>query len=99
MASKYVVNVGDVFGRLTVLELLTIDNRPWAKCVCECGETRSVRVLSLARGDSRSCGNHGPKRIAKLRDWHLQEKKQMDKTAAIQHFLTTYRVGGESADV
>jgi len=55
------VNVGDVFGRLTVLELVpghrpSIGLSPRARVVCECGEERVVDRGHLRTGHTRSCG-------------------------------------------
>lgn len=50
---KHPVNVGDVFGRLTVTNA---DVRPAIICQCACGKTHTAHANSLASGNTRSCG-------------------------------------------
>lgn len=49
---------GDVFGRLTVLELLPKGEyaRSRCLCLCHCGETKAFPRLSLKTGHTTSCG-------------------------------------------
>lgn len=50
--------VGDVFGRLTCVELIPRhkgDRGLWIQCLCECGAYHAVRVGALRRG-AKSCG-------------------------------------------
>ena len=44
---------GDVFGRLTVIELLP---KGRALCRCECGNVKEVWRSNLTRGNTKSCG-------------------------------------------
>jgi hypothetical protein len=50
------VHVGDVFGRLVVVELGPPERRGKARCVCSCGAVIVVERSSLTGGDTRSCG-------------------------------------------
>lgn len=50
---KRTFEIGKVFGRLTVIELLP--GTGMVKCKCECGTVKKVRKSSL-RGTTRSCG-------------------------------------------
>jgi hypothetical protein len=61
------ITVGQVFGRLTVLELTHKPpspsrarvNKPGqraARCLCVCGQETEARIYDLLRGNIRSCG-------------------------------------------
>ena len=55
------IRSGDVFGRLTVEEVLPIEPRwsgygPVCKCICECGKTVNVEAALLRNGNTTSCG-------------------------------------------
>lgn len=54
MTSK--IHVGDVFCRLTVLELIADPKNPRAKCLCECGSIVSPQRGALLNGRAKSCG-------------------------------------------
>lgn len=49
--------VGQVFGKLTVIELDHESNsrRKWI-CKCQCGNTKSIREYNLKSGNTTSCG-------------------------------------------
>lgn len=54
---KYSVDIGDVFGLLTVTTSPhSIRGRMHVTCVCECGGIKNVWPVNLARGVVRSCG-------------------------------------------
>lgn len=54
---NYLPLVGKKFGRWTILEIFREGIYAKAKCLCDCGEVKeSVRVNTLERGESRSCG-------------------------------------------
>jgi len=49
---------GEKFGRLTVLNFVSVDkgrNSKWL-CRCDCGQLKIISQASLARGATRSCG-------------------------------------------
>lgn len=50
--------VGQRFGRLLVLEILTerIDGRLVARCQCDCGVIKDIRVNAFKHGKTKSCG-------------------------------------------
>jgi hypothetical protein len=49
--------VGSVFGKLTIIEILpSKDKKTFVRCVCKCGKYKDVRLTSLKRGDTKSCG-------------------------------------------
>jgi hypothetical protein len=63
---KHVVNLGDKYGRLTVIRevhKLAADGRRYraALCRCDCGKQTAPRISSLTAGDAQSCGcSRGP---------------------------------------
>lgn len=54
--NNYRVKVGDVFSRLTVLELIADRKNPKAKCICECGNLTISQRGALKNGKAKSCG-------------------------------------------
>jgi len=52
------IQAGEIFGRLTVLELVGRDKRYHGlyMCTCECGNKKVVRDYNLRNGDTKSCG-------------------------------------------
>lgn len=50
---KHPVNVGDRFGRLTVVDPT---NREKVVCQCDCGKTITTRASNMYRGCTKSCG-------------------------------------------
>lgn len=71
MSSK--INVGEVFGRLTVVERVgstkkfdgTVGERI-LRCSCSCGSVKDVRAYSLRSGNTKSCGCIRRERIINL---------------------------------
>ena len=61
----------------------------------KCGETKPLS--DFARHAQRRDGHHSYckacQKKGQHKDWRVQEKKEMGNTAAIQHYLTSYRVG------
>lgn len=54
--NRHVDIVGQVFGKLTVLERLVQPGRPVYSCRCACGKEVTVAKTSLRTGATRSCG-------------------------------------------
>lgn len=50
------VKVGDIYGRLTVVALISHSKNPRALCICECGKECSPQRGSLVNGRAKSCG-------------------------------------------
>lgn len=49
--------VGQVFGKLTVVELDHVEkSRRYWRCQCQCGNTKSIREYNLKSGNTTSCG-------------------------------------------
>jgi hypothetical protein len=60
MGQKFTIIPGNVFGRLTVLDLIqnrktTYGHRIW-RCQCACGAFREVSTNNLRSGNVKSCG-------------------------------------------
>lgn len=56
--SSVLIQIGDRFGRLTVLgaaDKTAQGRRQWS-CVCDCGATKTVQTSALRSGGTRSCG-------------------------------------------
>jgi hypothetical protein len=54
---KVAVEVGKMFGKLTVKELLPVINgHAMAKCICSCGKEYVCRSSGLTSGHNKSCG-------------------------------------------
>lgn len=49
-------SIGDRYGRLVVLELISIHKNPLALCLCDCGEKVTRQRGALVRGKAISCG-------------------------------------------
>lgn len=68
------VNVGDTFGRLTVLSesetKLTYCRSAVYNCLCSCGNTLEVRSLSLVQGNTKSCGCLAHEHVSQLNKKH-----------------------------
>lgn len=50
------VEVGSVYGRLTVRKLIPDRKNPKAECVCECGNIATPQRGALVSGKAQSCG-------------------------------------------
>ena len=51
--------VGNRYGRLTVLSAFTRSRRSWLRCLCDCGEEKTVRRDHVVSGRVVSCGCYG----------------------------------------
>ncbi|MBQ7673248.1 MAG: hypothetical protein IJT36_01805 [Alphaproteobacteria bacterium] len=55
--SKYIVNIGDTYDRLTVVKDLGVkDKQRWYECLCECGNRIKTTKYRLVYGTCKSCG-------------------------------------------
>jgi hypothetical protein len=91
--------IGKTYVHLTIRELYKENGKTgvtMARCECSCGKEVHARATDIKLGRRTSCGH--TRRRPKERNWEREEKIAMGNTAAIQRFLTTYRVGGESAE-
>ncbi len=82
MASKSTMQVGDRFGRLSVVELIHDAKNPKARCRCDCGGETVTQRGSLRNGRAQSCGclkveglkarasTHGRSRTALYSRWN-----------------------------
>lgn len=66
------INIGDKFGRLTVLEELEQRKRGMKvyKCQCECGNIVSVIGVNLTHGFTKSCGCYHKDRASEANKTH-----------------------------
>jgi hypothetical protein len=58
MSGRQVIQLGERYGRLTILEQVANDpsgGRQW-RCRCDCGAIRIVRTGNLRNGHTQSCG-------------------------------------------
>ena len=55
---KYVVSIGEIFGRLQVIEYAGKSNNGsiLVKCLCDCGNFTITKLCSLKKGYTKSCG-------------------------------------------
>ncbi len=53
---NYSEYIGKKYGRLTILEIYSLENRIECKCRCECGTIKEYRFNSLLTGGTKSCG-------------------------------------------
>lgn len=55
---KAVCNMGDKFGRMTVVEFVgkSKNGSTLVQCRCDCGKTKIVRLCNLISGATKSCG-------------------------------------------
>jgi hypothetical protein len=58
MKRRAPLQIGEKYGRLTVLEYLYTDEHPrkYFKCVCECGGDVITHANALRSGNTKSCG-------------------------------------------
>jgi len=68
---KIHIKSGQVFGRLTALhDDFLIGRNRWVNCLCSCGKTKSIRLSSLIRGYSASCGCYRIEQLKKNNSTH-----------------------------
>ena len=48
--------IGNVVGRLTILDVVRAGKKTFCKCKCECGTIKSIRADHISSGRSKSCG-------------------------------------------
>lgn len=59
------IQIQSKYGQYTILKvlhgsILGLDDREYAVCKCDCGNTRIVRLSCLVDNTSKSCGHKGP---------------------------------------
>lgn len=78
MAGKAIMKVGEVFHRLTVVELVKDRKNPMAICRCDCGNTIKTQRGSLRNGRAKSCGCARKEAFAA----HIEKSKALKITDA-----------------
>lgn len=48
--------IGQRFERLVVTDIFIVDGHKMAKCICDCGNEKTVRISNLRNGHVKSCG-------------------------------------------
>lgn len=99
MVSK--INIGDVFGRLTVVEKTSLRKRGavvW-RCQCSCGNFTETKTDYLQQGWTKSCGcwksQRAKERLPEV--WAVNPKKNQNKTVyKFNSLLTHYRENAKS---
>ena len=82
MSARLKVSIGDVFGRLTVLDV-TVNRKTILRCLCVCGSVIVRPASYVVSGDTRSCGClHHERSIesAKIHAVHHGHTKQGSRT-------------------
>lgn len=64
--------IGSRFGRLVVIETMSSHNKKHllARCVCDCGNIKTIRLSRLKSGDTKSCGCLRKEHMAKVSTRH-----------------------------
>ena len=73
---KYTDYIGRKVNYLTILELLTINNKSCFKCICDCGNYKTLRINTLLSGNTKSCG--------KCRTVYLDHKEKSKDSSYIE---------------
>lgn len=83
---KVVDLTGQVFGKLTVIELdqESSGRRKWI-CKCSCGNTVSVREYNLKSGNTKSCGCTR-KEKSSVRNLNVKQVKTRDNQGGVYYF-------------
>lgn len=83
---KVVDLTGQVFGKLTVIELdqESSGGRKWI-CKCSCGNTVSVREYNLKSGNTKSCGCTR-KEKSSVRNLNVKQVKTRDNQGGVYYF-------------
>lgn len=71
------MNIGDKYGKLTVLELTnqkSKDNQQIIKCQCECGNITYVQKRHLLEGHTKSCGCYNKERTSEVNSKDISNK-------------------------
>ena len=80
---KYLINIGDKYGRLTVIgidrEKLKRGSKLRYVCLCDCGKTSKVGASALALGVTKSCGCYASDLTTKRNTIHGQSKTPLYK--------------------
>lgn len=81
--AKRIINIGEKFGLLTVIENLPASK---VKCICECGKTAVISKFNLMSGNTKSCGCQRMSGMKKALDF---KGKRFGKLVAIERDFET----------
>ena len=67
--------VGKTFEELTVLERdLSINKKgTYWKCLCSCGNVKTIRGTSLTSGNTKSCGHLQKERLTEIHNKNIKD--------------------------
>jgi hypothetical protein len=104
------VNVGDKFGRLTIVKIFkNIGSHLMVECICDCGNRKTTRARSLEKAVTRSCGCLASEGVANRNfvhgetinkpspewtAWHMMKQRCYN-----EHVSCFYRYGGRGISV
>ena len=93
--------VGNIYGRLTVVESMGIrgsDKAQYVRCICSCGGDKITRAATLTKGKAKSCGclhKEGPRRRLEEGEASFNKLIGRYKRDAISRGLTFSLTGSE----
>lgn len=67
------IKIGTTFSKMTIVKEVERKQKTKRRflCKCDCGETRGVNLISLTRGQTKSCG-------CSSKDWHRRHKGKLN---------------------
>ena len=86
-----IIEKGQIFGNLTIVEEVFKTKRRMFNCSCLCGNTKIIQLNHLRMGDIKSCGckrveqcgnnfrKHGLSKTSEFNTWSLLRKRCYDK--------------------
>lgn len=81
--------IGNRYGRLTVIEKAIIDNKVFWKCKCECGNIKYVRGSQLRLGRVKSCGCVHSINNAKIKNFLEEQNVSYKEEVCFQDLKST----------
>lgn len=87
------IKVGNVYGRITVIDrdFDSKARRPKWVCQCECGNKKSIAGDNLTKGHTKSCGcikaKHGMRKTPEFEAWHAMKGRCLNpKNPAFRYY-------------
>lgn len=85
--TKHIINIGDVFERLTVLELNFKPGKRLVRCQCVCGNESNILVSNLVSGKVKSCGCYHKEIMASENPWLTEYNAYRDHCAIKRNLI------------
>jgi hypothetical protein len=87
MGKRIFVSVGERFGRLVVLEELSINGVGRLRCLCDCGNETTPTTSNVYKGFTKGCGcrikvghqSHGMRNTREYRSWNMMTQRCSNK--------------------